>query len=310
MISQIKENENVDLLISNIFFFAIKYYNCYEILMNYLKEIEIYKEEEIREKIKDIQLIKNYSLFFSFYETSSKMKIIFHKQKSNFNESTFEKEEKEYFDDIFKKVEFLSNIIVPSNDNSIQPNTSIINSLLDLIENNNIKLNDIKQYSKLQNIVAKIKLIELSIINNLLLSLNNENNITFLLYLVFKKIRNKNNKLNSFFDNIYGADYFIIEKLKHRFHLFLQILSNKNFDSHKNNSIISQISITENLMWKIRGRNFPILLQIMKEFEEIKKTKEENKDLFILNNDNIYNIKLYDKKKLSDIKLEVFKILA
>ena len=114
------------------------------------------------------------------------MKIIFHKQKSNFNESTFEKEEKEYFDDIFKKVEFLSNIIVPSNDNSIQPNTSIINSLLDLIENN-IKLNDIKQYSKLQNIVAKIKLIELSIINNLLLSLNNENNITFLLYVVLKK---------------------------------------------------------------------------------------------------------------------------
>ena len=307
IITRIKTNENLDILISKIFLFGIKYYNCFGKLNNLIKEINNYKNESLKEIINKIKKNKNYSLFYSFYETSTNIKIIYHKHKSNFNDSTFDKDMKEYFDDIFNKIDFLYNIIVPSDDNSLQSNISIINKLLDLIENNNIKINEIKQYSKLQNIIAKIKLTELSIINNLLFSLNNSDSITFLLYLVSKKIRNKYNKLNSFFDNIYGADYFIMEKLKYRFHLFLQILSYKSMDDK---SIISQISIIENLIWKIRGRNFPILLYILKVFEEIKMPFKKNEEIFKLGYKNIYNIKYYNKRKLLEIKFEVFKILV
>ena len=206
MINKIQKNENIDKLISKIFLFGIKYYNCFEKLKLLMKEVKKYTKENWKEKINDIKTIKNYTLFYSFYETSSKMKLVYHKHKSNFNETNFENELKEYFDKVSININFLYDIIVPSDDNSLQPNISIINQLLDLIENNSIKINEIKEYFELQTIVAKIKLIELSIINNLLFSLNNSDNIIFLLYLVSKKIRNKYNKLNSFFDNIYGAD--------------------------------------------------------------------------------------------------------
>ena len=49
-------------------------------------------------------------------------------------------------------------------------------------------------------------------------------------------------------------------------------------------------------MWKIRGRNFPALLDILKVFEEIKKPYENHQDVFVLENDNYYNIKYYNKK--------------
>ena len=52
---------------------------------------------------------------------------------------------KEYFDKMTKNINFLYDIIVPSDDNSLQPNISIINQLLDLIENNRIEINEIKQ---------------------------------------------------------------------------------------------------------------------------------------------------------------------
>ena len=310
MMNKIKSNEDLDKLISKIFLFGIKYYNCFEKLTLFMKEVQKYNKEDWKIKIDEIKTIKNYSLFYSFYETSSKMKLIYHKHKSNFNDSNFENEVKEYFDELSKNINFLYNIIVPSDDNSLQPNISIINLLLDLIENNNIKIDEIKQYSKLQTFVAKIKLIELSIINSLLFSLNNCDNIIFLLYLVSKKIRNKYNKLNSFFDNIYGADYFLMEKLKYKFHLFLQILSNKNNNNEQNNSIIYQIAVIENLIWKIRGRNFPVLLDILKIFEEIKSPYKETKGVFKLENKNIYNLKYYNKTKLLEIKKEIFQFLV
>ena len=75
-------------------------------------------------------------------------------------------------------------------------------------------------------------------------------------------------------------------------------------------SIISQISIIENLIWKIRGRNFPILLYILKVFEEIKMPFKKNEEIFKLGYKNIYNIKYYNKRKLLEIKFEVFKILV
>ena len=312
LLKQNIENKNIDSLISKIFLFGIKYYNCYDKLNKLLKEIKPFKKEEIQENFSKIQSIKSFSLFYSFYEASCRIKIIYHKYIGKIKESAFVEEEKNFFEKINKKIEYLYNIIVPSDDNSIQPNISIINNILDIIGNEDIELEEVRKFTQLQNISCEVKLFELIIINNLLLCLNSENNIIFLLNLICRKIRQVNNKLNSFFDNTYGADYFIMEKLKNQFHIFLRILSYKIINGKNQYSITTQISLTENLMWKIRGRNFPVLLEIIKVFEEIKKANKKtiNKGFYFFEHNNIYNIKYFNERKSFDIKIEVFKILV
>ena len=107
MINKIKSNEELDKLISKIFLFGIKYYNCFEKLYLLMKEVKRYKKKDWKNKIDDIKTIKNYSLFYSFYEISSKMKLIYHKHKSNFNDSNFDNDMKEYFDIMSKNINFL-----------------------------------------------------------------------------------------------------------------------------------------------------------------------------------------------------------
>ena len=312
MLNQIKSDDNLDSLINRIFLFGIKYYNCFEKLDRLQREVEKYEIksiEDIKKYINDVRLIENYNLFYSLYKASSEIKNRYNRQKNKFNDSTFDEDKKTYFNDNLKKIEFLYNSIIPSDDVTIQPNISIIKNLINLIDNDDIGIYEIKKYSEVQNINSQIKLIELSIINNLLLYLNNEDNIILLLNLISKKIRNAYNKLNSFFDNTYGADYFIMEKLKYQFHLLLNILSDKNINTNQY-SIVTKISLTESLMWKIRGRNFPILLEIMKVFKDIKNSSPINNDLFILEKNNIYNVNYYNERKNFEIKVEVFKILV
>ena len=310
LINKISSNEKLDFLISKIFFFGIKYYNCKDKLNILIKEVEPFKYEEIKNNIEKIKSIKNYSLFYSFYEASCRMRLIYQEQKGGFSESKFEEDMEKYFDINLEKLEFLYQNIISSENKNIEPNISIINDVLALLENKDIGINEIKQYSKIQNINSQIKLIELNIINNLLLNLNCERNIIFLLYLVSKKIRNEYNKLNSFFENTYCSDYFIMEKLKYQFHLFLEVLSYKLIEIG-DYSLFTKISLTESLLWNMKGRNFPVLIEIMKSFEEIKtSTINQDDDIFILEHEKIYNVKYFNKRKVIDIKFEVFQILV
>ena len=112
------------------------------------------------------------------------MRLIYQEQKGGFSESKYEEDMKKYFEVNLEKIDFLYQNIIPSENQNIEPNISIINNVLILLENNEIGINEIKQYSKIQNINSEIKLIELNIIDNLLLNLNCERNIIFLLYLV------------------------------------------------------------------------------------------------------------------------------
>ena len=86
--------------------------------------------------------------------------------------------------------------------------------------------------------------------------------------------------------------------------MLLCLLSDKNNNGKNKYSITTQISLTENLMWKIRGRNFPILLEIMKVFEEIKSSdiKNSNNILFVLDHDNYFNINNINERKIIEIK--------
>ena len=310
LINRIKKNEKLDLLISKIFLFGIKYYNCIEKLNSLQLEIEQFKQEDIKDNINKIQSIKNYSLFYGLYEASSRMKLIYQEQKMGFNDLHFEEEMEKYFEKNLEKIEFMYQNIIPSEIDDINPNISIINNILSLIENKDLSIDEIKQYFKIQNFNSEIKLIEMKIINNLLLSINNEKIIVFLLYLISKIIRNEYNKLNTFFENLYCVDYFIMEKLKYHFHLFLNILSNKIINEENSYSNITKISLTESLLWKIRGRNFPILLEIMKGFNDIKTSKIQNNNLFIFDYEKIYNINYFDDKNNLEIKFELFKIFV
>ena len=103
-----------------------------------------------------------------------------------------------------------------------------------------------------------------------------------------------------------------MDKLKCQFHLLLYILSYKNINYQDKYSTTTKLSLAESLMWKIRGRNFPVLFELMKVFEQIKTTNDKivNDDLFIFEHDNYYFIKYINKKKSIDIKFEIFKILV
>ena len=270
------KDENINSLINKIFLFGVKYYNNYKNLDILLKEIEKLEDtDDIKKKMDKIKLLDNYSLFFSLYEESYKIKNIYQNHRNNFDDSKFEEENKKYFEDIFEKIEFLYNNIIPNKDFTIRQNTLIIKKLIELLDNLNIGIYEITQYYLIQNINIQIKLIEFSIINNILLYINDDLNINLLLNFVNKKMRHGSNELNSIFDNIYGTDYFFVEKLKYQFQLFLNIVSHKILNNQKfNYSALTQISLTESLIWKINRRNFNILNEIMKVFDEIKYLKQ------------------------------------
>ena len=315
---QINENKKLNCLITQIFLFGIKYYNCFPKLNRLRKEIEKYNIDDIndiKKNLEQIRLLENYSLFYSFYEESSNIIVLYHEHKKKFNDSNFEKENKRYFDENMEKIEFFYSNIIPCDDLTIKPNNLIIKNLIELIDNSDIGIYEIIQFSKIKNLGSQIKLIELTIINNLLLYLKNESNIILLLNLINKNMHtNKNSILKSMFDNTYGTDYFNVEKLKIKFHLFLKILSNKITNNNKNYSITTNISLIESLILKIKGRNFPILFEILKIFDEIKTIKindEKDGNLFIFENKNakIYNVTYYNEIKYIQCKFNIFKIL-
>ena len=304
---QMNENSNLDKLINAIFFFGIKYYNCYEKLNDLIKQIKAKKidnSERFKKFIKDNRESEDFKLFTSFYEASLKIyfKFRYYKQSNNID-SNFDEAKNIYIEENYKKIKFLYDNVIPCDDETVEKNNLIIKKFLEIIGNSKIDISKIKDYSRNQTNIARIKQIELSIINNLLLNLNNENNIILVLNYIHKKIRNENNLLNSVFDNIYGADYFEMEILKHKFHSFLNIIRYKLTNKQQNYSIITQISLIESLIWKIRKRNFSALIKIIELFKEIKY------DTFELKED-YYNIKIYDKKKLLRLKIEIFKILV
>ena len=312
---QMNKNDDLNQLISKIFLFGIKYYNSFENLNSLMKKLEKYDINDIgdiKNNIEQIRKVENYLLFYSFYEESFKIKSIYHEHKKEFNDLNYDEENKKLYNNFLEKIEFLYNNIIPNDDLTIKPNISIIKNLIELIDNSNLGIYDIIQYSRLQNINSQIKIIELNIINNLLLYLTNEENILLLLNFLNKKWRKSHSILNSIFDNTYGTDYFNMEKLKQQFHLFLNILSNKIANTQNNYSLNTKISLIESLIWRIKKHNFPILLEIMKVFEEIKTEKQNNNNKFLFNfkSDNIYNVNYFNEKKIVNCKFEVFTIIA
>ena len=113
--------------------------------------------------------------------------------------------------------------------------------------------------------------------------------------------------MNSIFENIYGANYSNNEQLKLQFHLFLHILSYKLTNDSNNYSIVSQISLIESLICKIKKRNIPIFLEIMNVFEDIKSETLKNDDVFLLDSEKYIILDILIRKKKLNINLKFLK---
>ena len=297
IISQRLNNSILDNLVCKLFFISIKYFDCLNRLDNLLKNVNILSDK--------FNKADDYNLFYSIYEQSNKLKLLVNEKKFEFNDE--EKSEIEILKKYEKLLDFLYDIIYPSDTTNLEPNPSIAKSILCLMKTKNLEIKEIKRYCEIQNINCEIKYIELMIISNLLNSLQNETNITFLLQLVGEKIRKSNS--NSFFDKTMGADYLILEKLKYQFHRLLSHLSNKYLKNKYR--LTTELLFIENIIWKIRGRNFPILSKILKVFEELKSFKLNNEEeIFQFQHNFLYNFKYYNKSQKYHILFEIFKIIA
>ena len=93
----------------------------------------------------------------------------------------------------------------------------------------------------------------------------------------------------------------------------MNIVSHKIINNQNSNySALTQISLTESLISKINRRNFNVLNEIIKVFDEIKYLEKNNyiNCLFDLNSENINNVNYFNETKNIKNKFEIFKILA
>ena len=312
-INKIKANDNIKYLIIKIFEISIKHYNYKEKIEKLIKDIESIYKDDIDKIINDINLLENYKVLYSLYEASYKIKTIYINDKNGFDLSKIEEESNNYINNNLSKLEFINNVIVPNNEkeNTI-PNTSIIDDILNLLKIlKDIDIEEIKIYYKVQNISCDIISNELELINKLLTSLKKEENIIFLLYLMNNKIRQMHNKGKPIFDNIYGADYYLFDEIKCQFHDILKKINDKIKENEKNKySITTHITLLESLIWKIKERDFDLIYEIMNIFEQIKHKNENNdKNVFIFENKDIYSIK-YLNEGTKNIKIrEIFELI-
>ena len=303
---KVQEKEGINLLILEIFKIAIKFYNDNDKLSKFIKDLNF--DEINKSKIEDI-LNDNY-IFYALYKESYKIYSLFLIDRNYFDPSNFQEESKKYINDNLKILKLIYDIIVPQKD--ITPDILIVNDIINLLKSlKDVEIEEIKNYSKVQNKNCEILLNEFILITNLLNYLNKEENLIFLLNLMNKKIRQKYNKGETYFVYIYGSDYSIMNKLKDQFNELLRIIYNKKVNKEDEYSTITQYCLLESLIWKIKERDFDLLNEIISMFVDLNTiNKNQNQDIFELEYKNIFNIKYYNKETLQNRKIELFESLV
>ena len=303
LLGAIKSNDSINKMILKIFQIIIKYYNYNDKLFALMENITVNED---------------YNRFCEIYEGCCQMKFVYNQEKSRFADDKFEEQSQNYINTTMDKLDFLYKIIIPSFDENLKYDKLIVKNLIDLIKNQNFSPNEIIKYSEIQNLNYKIKVIELLIINNLLLNLNGEDSLRFILYVINERY-NKNSKSNNYSISMslldsYGADFAQMEQVKNQFHLLIDIIIDK-YITNKNNydklSMPTKISLYQSLLWKYKGRDFNILPKIVNCFEDLKKyvSKNENNAIFSLEHEKIFRINNYNLNTFYDIKFEIFKII-
>ena len=114
-----------------------------------MKKLENYNLEDInaiKNEIKQIRLLDDFSLFYSFYEESINIISIYHKNRAKFNDLNFYEENKKYFDNNFEKIKFLFDNIITCD--TIKPDNLIIKNLIEFLDDDEIGINEIIKYLK------------------------------------------------------------------------------------------------------------------------------------------------------------------
>ena len=105
-----------------------------------------------------------------------------------------------------------------------------------------------------------------------------------------------------------------MQQVKNHFHLLIGILIEKYINNKNNNEnlgIITKIVLYQTLLWKYKGRDFHIMPKILSCFEDLKKSEvDKDKNVFNLNHDKVHRINNFNMESYSDIKYEIFKIIA
>ena len=308
MLGSIKSNDQVKKMILKIFQIIIKYYNYNSKFLDLIDEMSNFSTQN-----------EDYNLFLDIYEQCYQMKLVYNQEKSRFIDEKFEEQAENYFKTTNDKLNFIYKIIIPSFNENLKYDKTIVQNLIELIKNNDFDPKVVLKYSEIQNIHCTLKVIELLIINNLLLNLTDEENIKFVLCII-NDLFNKNIENNkysisiSLLDSIYGADYSKMQQVKNQFHLLIGIIVEKYCNNQTINSklgIITKILLYQSLLWKYKGRDFNIMPNILSCFEELKSGKNFNdKTIFELKHENIFRINKYDLESLNDIKFEIFKIIS
>ena len=298
-----QSNESINKMILKIFQIIIKYYNY---------------NDKLYALMKNITINDDYTRFCEIYEACCQMKIVYNQEKSRFADDKFEEQSQNYINTTMDKLDFIYKIIIPSFDENIKYDKLIVKNLIDLIKNQNFSPKETIKYSEIQNLNYKIKVIELLIINNLLLNLNGEDSLRFILYIINERY-NKNSISNNYsismsFLDSYGADFAQIEQVKNQFHLLIEIITDKyimNKNIYDKLSMTTKISLYQSLLWKYKGRDFNILPKIVKCFEDLQKYKltNENNNIFEIEHEKIFRINNYDLNSFYDMKFEIFKII-
>ena len=311
LLGAIKSNDDINKMILKIFLTIIKYYNYNMKLFNLMSDT------------KDISANENYKFFCDIYEECCQMKMVYNQEKSRFIDEKFEEQSQDYIKITMAKIDFIYKIIIPSIDESLKYDKLTVRNLINLIKDKNFSPKEIIKYYEIQNLNCTIKVIELLIISNLLLNLNTEENLKFILYIINNKY-NKNSKENNYsismslLDSIYGANYYKVEQVKNHFHLLIDIIID-NYILNKNNfdkfGITTKISLYQSLLWKYKGRDFNILPKIINCFENLKSNElskdiNNNDNLFKLEHEKVFRINNYNNNFFNIMKFEIFKIIV
>ena len=307
LLSSLSSNESLKKIIFILFKIIIKYYNYNS---EFLSLVETGNFSSQNEK---------YNLFLDIYEKCCQMKMVYNQEKNRFVDEKFNEQSDQYFKVTFAKLDFLYKIIIPSFNEKLKYDKSIVQNLIELIKSESFNPKELLKYSEIQNIICTLKQIELLIINNLLLNLNEEENIKFILHII-NDIYNKNKENNNYsvsislLDSIYGADYSQMQQVKNYFHLLIGIILEKfifNKKNYDNFGISTKILLYQSLLWKYKGRDFNILPKVLSCFEDLKNIEyNNNKIAFDLVHEKVYRINNYNLERIYNIKYEIFKILA
>ena len=289
----------LQLPIVNIFKIVIKYFN-----MNSKFGLLV---SDVDDDIVDTAVFET---FLNIWTECSKVRTSLMATKSliaekNEKDIDIDAKMKEYIDSINSKANFIYDIIIPMT--NIKFDLSIVDKIIKLLFDEKFNIEQIKSQSMTQNKKCLRIYNHLLIVNIILSSITKEDNINLILSEITSLYRKKS-KLTSFSDDLTGADYINIDRVKNMFHFFLDVIESKIKSSASLRST-TQINLYQSLIWKIKGRDFNVLSNFMSMFSELLNEKEINKATRNPNK-KIFGISVFNKGKVYDVLMNVFKVFV